>query len=125
MVILYQQLHVYPRSKTLRHLTKSQHGTFQQLSQNTSLEPGKVLNETKKDKSIEKKNRLHKRKVLTDNVASVKGTCTSSDRDKAFIPPILKPIKLPAHVILLASNTRWSLRTPFVTSITDVDRRCK
>lgn len=62
--------------------------------------------------------------LLTKEVASVKGTCTFRDRDSALMPPLLKPIRLPEYVILFANSTRWSLRTPFVTIVTDVERRC-
>ena len=63
-------------------------------------------------------------RLLTNNVAFINGTCTPSDFDRDLIPPALKPIIVPAQVMLLPSKTRWSLRTPFVTIVTDVDKRC-
>lgn len=63
--------------------------------------------------------------LLTNNVASVKGTCTFRDRDNAFIPALLNPTRFPEYVILLANRIRCSLSTPLVTIVTDAERRWK
>lgn len=62
---------------------------------------------------------------LTYNVASVKGACTFKERNSALKPPVLKPIRLPVHVMLFATRIKCSLNTPFATILIDVDSRCK